>query len=99
MFRAGAAGQGRAGCSEWRERLDTRLIVVALMRRGMKRYLLVHVRAFDTTAEQGRLRGPLPAARPQRVGSAAAALEGAGRVQLRPRGPGEPGGAAAPGRV
>ncbi len=47
---------------------------------------------------KGRFRGPLPAARPQRVGPAAAPLESAGRIQLRPRGRREPRRAAAPGR-
>ena len=70
-----------------------------LLATSFKRYLLVHVPAVDATAEQGRLGGPLPPARPQRLGPAKAQVGGAGRLQLRPRGRREPRGAPAPGRV
>lgn len=59
----------------------------------------VRVLAVDAAAEQGRDRGPLPAAGTQRVGRDREAVEGAGHLQLRPGGRREPGGAAAPGRL
>src|SRR5487761_1090720 len=79
--------------------IDTCIDTIRLVKASFLAYLLVYVLAVDAAAEQGRQRGPLPAAGPQRVGPGREAVEGAGRLQLRPGGRREPGGAAAAGRV
>jgi hypothetical protein len=61
--------------------------------------LPVHVLAADTATEQGRDRGPVPAAGPQRAGPGRETVEDADDLQLGPRGSGEPGGPAAAGRL
>src|SRR5437660_8897819 len=79
--------------------IDTCTDTIRLVRASFLAYPLVYVLAVDAAAEQGRHRGPLPAAGPQRVGPGGEAVEGAGRLQLRPGGRREPGSAAAPGRL
>src|SRR5271157_6185667 len=79
--------------------IDTCIDTIRLVRASFLAYLLVYVLAVDAAAEQGRQRGPLPAAGPQRVGPGREAVEGAGRLQLRPGGARDPGGAGAAGRV
>src|SRR5437660_8653828 len=79
--------------------IDTCTTTITLLKAIVQGYLLVYVHAVDAAAEQGRHRGPLPAAGPQRVGPGGEAVEGAGRLQLRPGGRREPGSAAAPGRL
>jgi len=71
--------------------IDTREIALSPVDVMVPGYFLVHVLAVDAAAEQGRQRGPLPAAGPQRVGPGREAVEGAGRLQLRPGGARDPG--------
>src|SRR6266498_5364057 len=60
---------------------------------------LVHVLADDTTAQQRRLGGALPAAGPQHLGLGRQTLPRAGALQLRPRRPPPPRRTATPGRL
>src|SRR5260370_22470739 len=66
--------------------IDTCTDTIRLVRASFLAYRLVYVLAVDAAPEQGRQRGPLPAAGPQRVGPGREAVAGAGHLQLRPGG-------------
>src|SRR6266699_2595579 len=48
--------------------IDICIDIIRLVKASFQAYLLVYVLAVDAAAEQGRQRGPVPAAGPQRVG-------------------------------